>query len=126
MYNSLFGMNNVAPICTSIAGIDYRNIERFRDAILRKRNNNYYVEILTRTGGPNRGCYENKILIQSNNYIRDFDDKYDNTYRHYIFKIGDIPEFIDLKFLFNNQSRKSLNLKKMFTKECLYIIILLI
>ena len=118
MYNTLFGRNNLTAVCFEAAQITSR-IERFRDAIF-KRDDNYgaVVEILTRTGGPNRKDYPNTGLISNPNYLRSYEDEYDNTYAHFIFKIDNkYMGRLDLNRILVSQSRKSLNLKEMFEQH---------
>lgn len=121
MYNTLFGINNLAPLATAACGVPIEEIERFRDAIFKKGDGYPYenvIEILTRTGGPNKEAYPNKSLKQSANFIECYDDPYDNTYEHIILKIDNAVYLIlDYDKIYNEQTRNSLNLKDMFEKE---------
>lgn len=119
MYNQLFGINNLASLCLYILNIKLDEIERFRDAIFVKDDENeFHIEILTRTGGENRHNYKNLKLINNEYFYNDFDDPYDKTYAHFLFKIPDLCKFlIDWDLVSKEQSRNSLNLKEMFEKE---------
>lgn len=118
MYNTLFGINNAAPYCLLFIGvIDVRSIERFRDAIIIKRRNKYYVEILTRTGGDNKKSYPNNCLLLNKLFVNRYDDKYDNTYAHFIFRIPSGIKKKLVEMIYNTQSRKSLDLRTMFENE---------
>ena len=119
MYNQLFGFNNLAPLCLYILNIKFDEIERFRDAIFVKDDEDeYHIEILTRTGGQNKHTYKNLKLIQNEYFYNDYDDSYDKTYTHFLFKIPEEYKIIlDWNKIFEKQSRKNLNLKEMFEKE---------
>lgn len=118
MYNTLFGVNNLALICLEAIELKPEDIPRFRDAIFFKRNKHYYVKILTRTGGRNRGCYNNSSLLNNKFYIKDYDDSYDNTYRYFIYRIADnLEAIIDWERIFKDQSRNKIDIKEMFEKE---------
>ena len=57
---------------------------RFRDCFI----NNNEIHIYTRVGGNNRNNgYGEEKLQQHPNFLRDFDDDYDNTYATYVFSI---------------------------------------
>lgn len=118
MYNTLFGINNLAALCLVSIDLDPEEIPRFRDAIFEERNKHYYVKVLTRTGGLNRGCYDNHALLENKNYMKDYDDKYDDTYRYFVFRVP--KQYYDTfkwNKIFKDQTRKELNIKKMFEKE---------
>ena len=89
LYNQLFGTNIDAFLLLAILGINKEYFERFRDAFL--CNNGKNIRIYTRTGGSNRIEYqENWKKIRKNPlYIRDYDDKLDNTYAYIEFNIPD-------------------------------------
>lgn len=117
MYNTLFGANNMIKVCLELAGIeDLSRVERLRDAIVINEGDEYYIEVLTRTGGANRESYPNTYLKGNKQYIKDFDDDYDNTYAHYVFKSDEDSHDL-ARYVFENQSRKSLDLRTMFENE---------
>ena len=118
MYNTLFGMNNLVGACLTTIDLQIEDIPRFRDAIFFERNKHHYVEILTRTGGCNRGCYNTKKMLENENYMKDYDDKYDETYRHFIYRVPkETYKDFNWENIFKDQSRKEINIKKMFDKE---------
>ena len=119
MYNTLFGVNNLALFLLMSIDVMPDDIQRFRDVILKKDDEHgYVVEILTRTGGANREAFPQPLLISHKNYIKDYDDEYDCTYAHYIFKIDDkAKDIIKYDKVLADQSRSSLNLREMFEKE---------
>lgn len=118
MYNMLFGVNQIAKLAVYMAGFEISEIERFRDAIVTEENGFHYVEILTRTGGANRSYYPNKKLFNSLQFIKCYDDSYDNTYSHFIFRVQNYFELnMDWNKVMKAQTRNNLNLKEMFEKE---------
>lgn len=118
MYNTLFGINNMAILCLVSVGLNPMEIPRFRDAIFEERNKHYYVKVLTRTGGENRGYYDNRVLLENKNYMKDYDDKFDPTYRYFIFRVPkELYGDFNWKSIFKDQSRKELDIKKMFDEE---------
>ena len=118
MYNTLFGVNSMAKLALYMAGFEIKDIERFRDAIIIDEDGTHYVEILTRTGGPNKNAYPNKKLMYSKQLVKCYDDSYDSTYQHYIFRVHDYFELnLDWEKVMTEQNRNSLNLKDMFEKE---------
>lgn len=119
MYDALFKYNSLLPQCLMLANVRVNEVERLRDAVLKKdKKYGYIVEVLTRTGGSNRSSFPNTNLIINFNYIKSYDDNYDNTYAHFFFKVDpDWLELIDLEKIYKNQSRKEINLKKMFETE---------
>ena len=118
MYNTLFGVNYLASVCLSAVDILVLEVERFRDAIFFKKGKKHFVEVLTRTGGKNRENFPNKSLKENKNYVEDYDDEYDNTYAHFIFQVPEkLEQSIYWDRVFKDQSRNSLNLKKMFNRE---------
>lgn len=117
MYNTLFGVNNLARVCLAvIGGVDVTDFPRFRDAILIKdEEHGYAIEILTRTGGANRGQFGDEELKSKPGYIKDWDDEYDSTYAHYLFSLDeDVRDNFNYEKAMADQSRKNLNLREMF------------
>lgn len=87
MYNEIKKPNINAGIVVIMSGVDVNNIPRFRDAWFTNDGKN--MIILTRTGGSNASKYEseNEMMRNTNNYISDFDDDYDNTFRHFRYSV---------------------------------------
>lgn len=118
MYNTLFGMNNLVGLCLISIDLHLEDAPRFRDAIFFEKNKQHYVEVLTRTGGDNRKYYDTKAMLKNKNYVKDYDDRYDKTYRHFIYRVPkEVEDCVAWDRIFNDQSRTDLNLKKMFNKE---------
>jgi len=98
-------------------------VPRFRDAVMYREGGEIYVKVLTRSGGGNRETYQAQIDAIKNNhplFVKEYDDEYDSTYAYFIFKIPtsavtqlgcELDGFIDA------QTRKEINIKKMFDKE---------
>lgn len=85
LYNMIMGMNPNAEDILRMLSLSMDDIERFRDCFLEKEANE--IVILTRTGGGNREHYLNEALTNHPNYLRDYDDDYDETYAWYHFSI---------------------------------------
>ena len=83
LYNTLFGINEVAPMLLKCLALSPDDIPRFRDCYL----NGEDIVIHTRTGGGNREDYEkeNAKLQAHPNYLRDEDDDFDCTYANFYF-----------------------------------------
>ena len=85
LYNLLFGFN---PACVTILPMLGRKKEeypRFRDCFVTDDNN---IAIYTRVGGNNRDCgFGEEELYKDENFIRTYDDDFDNTFATYEFKV---------------------------------------
>ena len=58
---------------------------RFRDCYVTKENN---IAICTRVGGDNRNCgFGEEELYNDSNFIRTYDDEFDDTYGIYEFSV---------------------------------------
>jgi len=84
-YNLFFGVNPNADIILALIKLKRCDIDRFRDVELLDDK----IVILTRTGGDNRTDYPNHLLTSNPYYLYDEDDKSDNTYAYYYFRIPD-------------------------------------
>jgi hypothetical protein len=73
LYNSLFGVNKVAPFILLALGTNTEQIPRFRDAYI---NNAGEMVIYTRTGGGNRDYYDSKESYASSRDTSDLDNNY--------------------------------------------------
>lgn len=100
LYNLLFGFN---PSCITIMpmlGRKENEYPRFRDCFVTEDNN---IAIYTRVGGNNRNCgFGEEKLYEDENFIRTYDDDFDNTYATYEFKVpnkwkNDFDKIIDNK-----------------------------
>lgn len=118
MYSILFGMNKVAAECCILVDLNVHEIPRFRDAIVYEKDKKHFVEVLTRTGGVFIAKYDNKILRKNKNFITEYEDEYDPTYLHSIFRVPRYREiWVKWNDLLRDQTRTNLDLRKMFEKE---------
>lgn len=63
---------------------------RFRDCHVQMNEQNPEIHVYTRVGGGNRNeGYAEEVLQSHPNFIRDFDDDFDNTYATYCFSVPD-------------------------------------
>jgi hypothetical protein len=88
-YNSLFGVNNAAPILLKIIGKTDGDFGRFRDAYLNESGDK--IIVYTRCGGGNRESYQYVFdeMEKHPNYIKNYDDDFDCTYAYFEFSIPD-------------------------------------
>ena len=108
LYNLLFGKSPQTEIALTVAGLRDKELGRFRDAYLIKKDNQIMVAVYTRNGGGNRECWNDKCNIEHQtcpgcvityadrlfpNFITDEDDDFDCTYATMYFSILD--EFKD-------------------------------
>lgn len=91
LYNQLHGQNPDAAILCSWFNIDQGENSfdsgRFRDIYL--ADNGTKVILYTRNGGGNREAYAevNAKLAKHPEYVRDWDDDFDNTYAYFEFNV---------------------------------------
>lgn len=113
-YNVLFGVNSMAPVLLKILDIDQKNgiweSGRFRDIYLNRDGTE--IILYTRNGGGNRNCMEttdystekeresadsenckcpacimNYNIPKHPNYVKDYDDDFDDTYAYIVFNV---------------------------------------
>lgn len=89
LYNSLFGVNNAAPVLLKILNLSAGDFGRFRDCYLNKDGTK--IIVYTRLGGGNREDYIDiiKAMRKHPNYEYDYDDDFDSTYAYFEFTIPD-------------------------------------
>lgn len=87
LYNSLLGKNEHYQDILDLVKLKDYQAPRFRDAYLSEDAR--VVRVYTRTGGPNRESYKNEISELKNHplYVTDYDDKFDNTFMTFEFKV---------------------------------------
>ena len=114
LYNFLFGENKNSDILLGVIGLCKKDFGRYRDIFLNKEGT--IITVLTRIGGNNRKDYETELTNLSNNknYIKDYDDKYDNTYAYFEFKV---PEKYSKMCKTIAPKENRLSLKEMFDNE---------
>ena len=85
LYNMINGFNPACVFFMPMLGRKQEEWPRFRDCHITEDNT---IAIYTRVGGNNRGCgYGEEKLYEDENFIRTYDDDYDNTYATYEFKV---------------------------------------
>lgn len=87
LYNVLFQENEDATALLGMIGCTRNMFQRYRDVNLNKEGT--VITVLTRLGGLNRKDYKQvfKNVKRNPNYIRDYDDVFDNTYCYIDFKV---------------------------------------
>lgn len=85
LYNMINGFNPSCIFFMPMLGRKQEEYPRFRDCFLTEENN---IAIYTRVGGGNRNIgYGEEELYKDPNFIRTYDDDYDETYGTYEFKV---------------------------------------
>lgn len=83
-------INGYNPACLLILpmlGRKQEDYPRFRDCYVTDENN---IAIYTRVGGGNRNCgFGEEALYDDENFIKTYDDEFDETYATYEFKVPD-------------------------------------
>lgn len=87
LYNQLFGENKDTTALLGMIELTRNDFDRFRDVWLNTVGTE--IDVFTRLGGGNRQDYKDTIEKIRNNkfYLNDYDDNFDNTYAHFIFKV---------------------------------------
>lgn len=86
-------MNGVSPasfyILPMLGEKHPEEYPRFRDCFVDTENEQPEIHLYTRVGGGNREDYEEQIeeLRKHPNYLRDFDDDFDNTFATFAFSV---------------------------------------
>lgn len=114
LYSQLFDEDENADKLLDILKAERDWFGRFRD--IHVNANGEYIYVLTRCGGPNRDMYAKEWHdIQSHpQYLKDYDDEYDNTYACIEFKT---PED-SLEFTKSiSTGSNPLTLQELFEKE---------
>ena len=83
-YNVVHGYNPGCLFLMPMLGKTECEYPRFRDCFYEDG----LIAIYTRVGGPNRGQgYGEDELYQDPNFVRTYDDDFDNTYGTYLFRV---------------------------------------
>lgn len=87
LYNRLFGENEDATALLGMVSVTRNDFQRYRDVHLNKEGTE--IIVTTRLGGGNRNYYRQVFtnMKKNENYIKDEDDKFDNTYCYFRFKV---------------------------------------
>lgn len=87
LYNMINGYNPACLLILPMLGRKQEDYPRFRDCYVTDENN---IAIYTRVGGGNRNCgFGEEALYDDENFIKTYDDEFDNTYATYEFKVPD-------------------------------------
>lgn len=89
LYNTLFGENPDAAVLIGFLGLNKEVFGRYRNIYLNSKGDK--IIVYTRCGGLNRKEYSRvfEMMKKHPNYLRDYDDKNDNTYAYIEFSIPD-------------------------------------
>ncbi len=117
LYNAINGMNPATFFILPMLGKYYSEYPRFRDCFIgelensdendqfgipqKKTSEEKVISVYTRVGGGNRDDYEDEIEELKNmpNYLRDYDDDFDNTFATFVFSVPEAytEDFIKIK-----------------------------
>lgn len=87
LYNMINGYNPACLLILPMLGRKQEDYPRFRDCYVTDENN---IAIYTRVGGGNRNCgFGEEALYDDENFIKTYDDEFDETYVTYEFKVPD-------------------------------------
>lgn len=87
LYNMINGYNLACLLILPMLGRKQEDYPRFRDCYVTDENN---IAIYTRVGGGNRNCgFGEEALYDDENFIKTYDDEFDETYATYEFKVPD-------------------------------------
>ena len=88
LYNMINGVNPSTFYFLPMLGKHPDEYPRFRDCFIGEDENS--IVILTRVGGNNRNCgFGEEELYNHPNFIKTYDDDFDDTYGYYVFSIPD-------------------------------------
>lgn len=88
LYNLINGVNPTTFFFLPMLGKHPDEYPRFRDCFIGEDHNS--IIVYTRVGGNNRNCgFGEEELYKHPNFIRTYDDDFDNTYGYYVFSIPD-------------------------------------
>lgn len=86
LYNMINGFNPACVLIMPMLGRKQDEYPRFRDCFV----DGDKIEIYTRVGGGNRNCgFGEEKLYSDPNFVRTYDDDFDNTYGTYVFNVPD-------------------------------------
>lgn len=86
LYNMINGVNPATFVILPMLGKHPDEYPRFRDCFV----NDGMIEVYTRVGGNNRDCgFGEEELYKHPNFVKTYDDDFDNTYGTYVFSVPD-------------------------------------
>lgn len=84
LYNIINGYNPACVFILPMLGRKQEEYPRFRDCFVEDG----MIAIYTRVGGGNRGCgFGEEELYKDPNFVKTYDDDFDNTYATYLFNV---------------------------------------
>ena len=86
LYNMLNGVTPCTFLILPMLGKHPNEYPRFRDCFIEEGQ----IVVFTRVGGNNRSCGFGEAKLYSHpNFVRTYDDDFDNTYGYYVFSVPD-------------------------------------
>ena len=114
LYNMMNGFNPACVFIMPMLGRKQAEWPRFRDCWVTEEGN---IAIYTRVGGGNRNCgYGEEQLYEDPNFLKTYDDEYDNTYATYEFKVPEKWK-ADFDLIMNGGIKKVSEEYKTYLKE---------
>lgn len=113
LYNTLFGVNPLAKLLLKMLELKREDVGRFRDIFYNKKEG--IIILYTRNGGGNREEYQHIFdALKANhpNYIKDYDDDFDNTYAYIDFSVPE--QFKDMLNKLVSDESKVENIRQKF------------
>ena len=88
LYNMIYGFSPACVWLLPMLGRKHTEYPRFRDCFL--SDDGKRIVIYTRVGGGNRNCgLGEEELYKDPNFVKTYDDDFDNTYGYYEFNVPD-------------------------------------
>ena len=114
LYNMMNGFNPACVFIMPMLGRKQTEWPRFRDCWVTEEGN---IAIYTRVGGGNRNCgYGEEQLYEDPNFLKTYDDEYDNTYATYEFKVPEKWK-ADFDLIMNGKIKEVSEEYKAYLKE---------
>ena len=118
LYNMVHGFNPACVFIMPMLGRKQDEWPRFRDCFVTEDNQ---IAIYTRVGGNNRGQgYGEEELYKDPNFVKTFDDSFDDTYATYVFNVpekwkADFDKLMEKKFSETSEEYQTM-LREFFPK----------
>lgn len=118
LYNMVNGFNPACVFIMPMLGRKQDEWPRFRDCFVTEDNQ---IAIYTRVGGNNRGQgYGEEELYKDPNFVKTFDDSFDDTYATYVFNVpekwkADFDKLMEKKFSETSEEYQTM-LREFFPK----------
>lgn len=87
LYTKLFDENKDADKLLYMIASERDEFPRYRDIFINPEGTE--ISVLCRSGGPNRDVWAEQIdwCQRIPRYLRDYDDKFDNTYMYFVYQV---------------------------------------